>query len=130
MPTEAAATSKGMLWTGRILSGLFVAFLSLTTLIGFLKPEMGRKGMHDMGYPESVGTPIGIALVASLVLYAIPRTAVLGAILITGYMGGATATHVRLEQPVFIVPVLFAALAWLGIYLRDSRLRAILPLRS
>jgi hypothetical protein len=123
-------TSKGMLWTGRILSGLIVALMLFTVSFGLLKPEMSRQGMRDMGYPESVGTPITIALLASVLLYAIPRTCVLGAILLTGYFGGAIATHVRLSQPTFVVALSVAVLAWLGIYLRDARLRALLPLRT
>jgi hypothetical protein len=132
MSSLAAADpiSKGMLWTGRILSGLIVAFVLFATSYGFFKPEMSRQGMRDMGYPESLGTPITIALLASTLLYAIPRTCVLGAILLTGYFGGAIATHVRLGQPTFVVALSMAVLAWLGIYLRDARLRALLPLRT
>ena len=126
----ALPTSKGMLWTGRILSGLIVAFMLFTVSFGFLKPEMSRQGMRDAGYPESVGMPIAIALLVSVLLYAIPRTCVLGAILLTGYFGGAIATHVRLGQPTFVVGLSIAVLAWLGIYLRDARLRALLPLRT
>lgn len=123
-------TSKGMLLTGRILSGLIVAFLLFMTGFGLLKPEMSRQGMKDMGYPDSAGMPITIAMLASIMLYAIPRTSVLGAILLTGYFGGAIATHVRLGQPTFVVGLSIAVLAWLGIYLRDGRLRALLPLRT
>jgi hypothetical protein len=126
----AVPTSKGMLWTGRILSGLIVAFILLVVSFGMLKPEMSRQGMRDMGYPESLGTPITTVFLVSTVLYAIPRTSVLGAILLTGYFGGAIATHVRLGQPTFVVGLSFAVLAWLGIYLRDARLRALLPLRT
>jgi DoxX-like family len=126
----AAPISKGMLWTGRILSGLIVAFVLFATSYGFLKPEMSRQGMRDMGYPESLGTPITIVFLASTLLYAIPRTCVFGAILLTGYFGGAIATHVRLGQPTFVVALSMAVLAWLGIYLRDARLRALLPLRT
>lgn len=126
----AVPTSKGMLLTGRILSGLIVAFMLFTVSFGFLKPEVSRQGMKDMGYPESVGMPITIALLASVLLYAIPRTCVLGAILLTGYFGGAIATHVRLSQPTFVIALSVAVLAWLGIYLRDARLRALLPLRT
>jgi DoxX-like family len=126
----AAPTSKGMLWTGRILSGLIVALMLFAASFGFLKPEMSRQGMKDMGYPQSVGMPITIALLASTLLYAIPRTCVLGAILLTGYFGGAIATHVRLEQPAFVIALSMAVLAWLGVYLRDARLRALLPLRT
>jgi DoxX-like family len=126
----APPTSKGMLWTGRILSGLIVALMLFAASFGFLKPEMSRQGMKDMGYPQSVGMPITIALLASTLLYAIPRTCVLGAILLTGYFGGAIATHVRLEQPAFVIALSMAVLAWLGVYLRDARLRALLPLRT
>jgi hypothetical protein len=125
-----APTSKGMLRTGQIISGLIVAFLLVMASFGVLKPEMSRQGMRDMGYPESVGTPIGVVFIACVVLYAIPRTCVLGAILLTGYFGGAIATHVRLGQPTFVVALSIAVLAWLGIYLRDARLRALLPLRT
>jgi hypothetical protein len=126
----AVPTSKGMLLTGRILSGLIVAFILLVTSYGLLKPEMSRQGMRDMGYPDSAATPIGIAFLVSTLLYAIPRTSVLGAILLTGYFGGAVATHVRVNDPKFVVPLLFGMLTWLGIYLRDARLRALLPLRT
>ena len=119
-----------MLWTGRILSGLIVALMLFAASFGFLKPEMSRQGMKDMGYPQSVGMPITIALLASTLLYAIPRTCVLGAILLTGYFGGAIATHVRLEQPAFVMALSIGVLAWLGIYLRDARLRALLPIRT
>lgn len=126
----AVPTSKGMLYTGRILSGLIVALMLFAASFGLLKPEMSRQGMKDMGYPESVGMPITIALLASTLLYAIPRTSVLGAILLTGYFGGAIATHVRLGQPTFVMALSIGVLAWLGIYLRDARLRALLPLRT
>jgi|HubBroStandDraft_6_1064221.scaffolds.fasta_scaffold933033_2 hypothetical protein len=126
----AVPTSKGMLWTGRILSGLIVALMLFAASYGLLKPEMSRQGMRDMGYPESAGMPITIAMLVSVLLYAIPRTCVLGAILLTGYFGGAIATHVRLSQPAFVAGLLIAVLAWLGIYLRDARLRALLPLRT
>jgi hypothetical protein len=119
-----------MLRTGQIISGLIVAFLLVMASFGVLKPEMSRQGMRDMGYPESAGTPIGVVFIACVVLYAIPRTCVLGAILLTGYFGGAIATHVRLGQPTFVVALSMAVLAWLGIYLRDARLRALLPLRT
>jgi DoxX-like family len=125
-----APTSKGMLWSGRILSGLIVAFMLFVASFGFFKPEMSRQGLRDMGYPDSLGMPITIALLTSTLLYAIPRTCVLGAILLTGYLGGAIATHLRLGQPTFVIPLSIAIWAWLGIYLRDTRLRALLPLRT
>ena len=133
MMASAAASSgvsSKMVWAGRILSGLIVAFLLILASFGFFKPEMSRQGFKDMGYPDSLATPVTIALLASTLLYAIPRTTVLGAILLTGYFGGAIATHLRLGQPTFVVGLSVAIFAWLGIYLRDVRLRALLPLRT
>jgi len=86
----------------------------------------------QLGYPESVILPLGIVLLISTVLYVIPRTSVLGAILLTGYLGGAVATNVRIGDPLFthiLFPVYFGVLIWLGLYLRDRRLRALVPLR-
>jgi hypothetical protein len=91
---------------------------------------MSRQGFKEMGYPDSLATPVTIVFLGSTLLYAIPRTSVLGAILLTGYFGGAIATHLRLGQPTFVVGLSIAILAWLGIYLRDGRLRALLPLRT
>jgi hypothetical protein len=125
-----SGTSSKLIWAGRILSGLIVAFLLLLASFGFFKPEMSRQGFKEMGYPDSLATPVTIVFLASTLLYAIPRTSVLGAILLTGYFGGAIATHLRLGQPTFVVGLSIAILAWLGIYLRDSRLRALLPLRT
>jgi DoxX-like family len=130
LPVATAPATKGMLWTGRILSGLIVAFMLFLASYGFFKPEISRQGFRDMGYPDSLAIPITIALLSSTLLYAIPRTCVLGAILLTGYLGGAIATHLRLGQPTFVIPLSIAILAWLGIYLRDTRLRALLPLRT
>jgi len=127
---DGQAVSKGRLWTGRILSGLVVALMLFGIGFGFLKPEVSRQAMRDMGYPDSVSLPVTIALLVSTALYAIPRTSVFGAILLTGYLGGAIATHVRLLQPSFAIPLATAIVAWLGIYLREGRLRHVLPLRS
>jgi hypothetical protein len=126
----AAPTSKGMLWTGRILTGLIVVWMLFGISYGFLKPQESLKAMRDMGYPESASMPITVALLVSTALYAIPRTSVFGAILLTGYLGGAIATHVRLGQPIFVVPLLVAIVVWVGIYLREGRLRQVLPWRS
>jgi hypothetical protein len=96
-----------------------------------VKPAFVMEGMIKYGYPESSVVAIGIALLASVALYVFPRTSVLGAILLTGYFGGAVSTHVRASDPLgrMLIPVFFAALTWGGLYLRDSRLRALLPLR-
>jgi hypothetical protein len=131
MPSEmeTARTSKGMLWSGRILSGLLVAFMLFNGAIGFVKPDMVRQGFEHMGYPYSLHVAIGIVLIACTLIYAIPQTSILGAILLTGYLGGATATHLRIGEP-FYFQVVIGVLLWVGVYLRDARLRALVPLRS
>ena len=88
------------------------------------------EGMTKFGYSASLATPLGLALLASTVLMLIPRAAVLGCILVTGYLGGATATQVRVQDPWFLFPVALGALSWLGLYPRDARLRALLPIRT
>jgi hypothetical protein len=86
------------------------------------------KGFGQLGYPEHLIRPIGIVELCCAVLYLIPKTGVLGAILVTAYLGGAVATHVRAEQPVFFAPALLGVVAWLGIYLRDRRVRELVPI--
>jgi hypothetical protein len=126
----AAPISVAALRTGRILSGfvaLFLLFDGSARLAGFA-PYV--EGTVRFGYAERLAPWIGLALLASTLLYLIPRTAVLGAILVTGYLGGATSSHVRFEDPWFLFPVVLGVLAWGGLYLRDTRLRALLPLTS
>ena len=79
------------------------------------------------GYPESAATPIGIVEIACALLYTIPKTRVVGAVLVTAYLGGAVATHVRVGEP-FVMPILLGILVWAGLYLRDARVRELLPL--
>jgi len=118
-----------MLWIGRVLSALPVLLMLFGIVFSFVKPDEAAKGMKAHGYAEHHLKPILIAEAACLVLYLIPQTAVLGAILLTGYLGGATATHVRIDEP-FFMPVIVGIVLWLGLYFRDARLRALLPLRS
>ena len=92
---ETAAPSKAALWAGYILTALVVLFMAFAASFGLLKPELARQGMEQMGYPSSVGTPLTVVMIACVLIYTIPRTSILGAILLTGYFGGATATHVR-----------------------------------
>jgi hypothetical protein len=123
--------SKGAVWTGRVLSALPVLLLALSAAMKFSRsPEVVKSFTVDFGYPESTLLVLGVVELTCAVLYAIPQTSVLGAILVTGYLGGATATHVRVSQAAFITPVLLGAMAWGGLYLRDPRLRELLPLRS
>lgn len=130
--THTAPASKTMLWAGRIISALPTLFLLFDGIAKLFKPAFVVEGTLKFGYPESVIIPLGVVLTLCTILYAIPRTAVLGAILLTGYLGGAVATHVRASGSAFeiLFPVIFGALVWGGLYLRDERLRALIPLRS
>ena len=129
---QSVPLSKGTLWTGRIMSGLPALFLFVDGVGKLVKPAPVVEGTLQLGYPESVILGLGIVLLACTVLYVIPRTAVLGAILLTGYLGGAIATHVRVGNPLFshiLFPVYVAVLIWGGLYVRDERLRALIPQR-
>lgn len=117
--------SKRMLWTGRVISGLLILFLLVDSVMKVLRADTSVEGTIELGYPESTVIWIGLALLIATILYAIPRTAILGAILLTGYLGGATATGVRLEDPWFLFRVVLGVLAWAGLALRDNRLRSI-----
>ena len=123
------ATSKAMFWTGWIISTVPALMMGgMGIVIFFAAPKMIAEGMTKYGYPESVGRPLLAIEIACVVLYLIPQTAVLGAILLTGYLGGAVATHVRAGEP-FWMPLLVGVLVWLGLFLRDARIRALVPLR-
>lgn len=127
--TQTALASKKMLWAGRIISALPVLLLLFAGVMKLMKPAAVVQGFAHSGYPERLILVIGILELTCAVIYAIPRTAVLGAVLLTAFMGGATATHVRIGEP-FIVPVMVGVLVWVGLFLREERLRALLPLRS
>ena len=124
-----ATTSKGMLWTGRVLSGLAGLFMLFDGVGKLVKPQPVVEATVRLGFPESSLNGIGIALIAATLLYLYPRTSVLGAIVLTGYLGGAVASQVRINEQVFsiVFPVLFAAIVWGGLYLRNARLRALVP---
>ena len=124
------AVSRGRLWAGRIVSAVPVLMLLLSAGMKFAKPPAVVEGFTKFGYPEHLLLVLGIVELSVTVLYLIPQTAVLGAILITGYLGGATATQVRVGDPTFVTPVVLGMLAWLGLYLREPRLKALLPLRG
>ncbi len=113
------------------MTGLLVALLGFDGIAKIAMIEPVREGSVELGITESVIPGIGIALVASVCLYAIPQTTVLGAILLTGYLGGAVATHVRVGGPAFpiVFATLFGVLVWLAIYLREPRLRVLVPMR-
>jgi hypothetical protein len=130
--TGPISFSRKALWAGRAVSALPVLFLLMDGIMKIFPPEIVVKATLDLGYRESVIVPLGLVLVASTILYIVPRTAVLGAILLTGYLGGAVATHVRVGDSTFsmIFPVIVGSLLWLGLYLRDERMRALVPVRS
>jgi hypothetical protein len=128
MQSVTQTVSKKVLWAGRITSALPVLMLLFSSVMKFVKPASVVEGFVRLGYPESLAFGIGIVELACTVLYVIPQTSVLGAILLTGYLGGATATHVRIGEP-FYMPIVLGMLVWAGLFLRDDRLRALLPLR-
>ncbi len=126
--TPAASSSKAMIWTGRIISTLLVLLLIMSATMKLTRAKDAVDGFKKLGYPDSALMTIGVTEVACTVLYVVPQTAVLGAILLTGYLGGATATHVIGGDSV-IPPVVIGMLVWLGLYLRDARIRALIPLK-
>jgi hypothetical protein len=124
-------TTKGALWIGRIMTAVPALFLFVDSVMKLVKPPPVVQATLELGYAESSIIGLGIVLLACVVLYAIPKTSVLGAILLTAYLGGAVATHVRVGSPLFthtLFPVYLAALIWGGLFLRDSRLRMLIPL--
>ena len=127
--TQAVQSSRGMLWTGRIITTLVSLFLLFDCSVKLMKTPSAVQGTVQLGYPERTVVPIGLLLLASLAFYLLPRTSILGAILLTGYLGGATATMVRVSSPWVLFPVVIGMLVWAGLYFRDDQLRALIPLR-
>jgi hypothetical protein len=121
------ATSSKMLWTGRIIGGLIVLFMIFDGVTKVMKIAPVVQAMQQGGFAASLAPVIGIIALVCTLLYAIPRTSVLGAILLTAYLGGATVTNLRVGQPVYF-SIVFGVLAWLALYCRDARIRALLPL--
>lgn len=128
----ASSHSKTMLWAGWSLSGLTVLFMLFDGITKLAMEHHVVEATAKIGYPPEVIRPLGIVLLVCTILYAIPRTAIFGAILLTGFLGGAIASKVRIEDPIFssvLFGVYFGILAWGGLYLRDERLRSLFPLR-
>lgn len=132
MQAEVSSVPRGNLWAGRIVSGLPALFLLVDGAMKLVKPAPVVEATVRLGYPESTIVPIGIVLVVCTIIYLIPKTSVLGAILLTGYLGGAVATQVRAGEPLFsiIFAIVFGVLLWLGLYLRNPTLRLLVPLTS
>jgi DoxX-like family len=127
--------STKSIWTGRVLSGLVVAFLLFDGVIKLLPAQVVLDTIKELGWPNDVGTArlLGFLTISSTVLYAVPRTSILGAILLTGYLGGAIATHVRIGSPLLthiLFGVYLGVMIWGGLWLRDPRLRVMLPVRT
>lgn len=130
MLAEPIAISRGTVWASRIVSGFVALVFLFDGAMKLVKPEFVVKETMRLGYRESTIVPLGVVLIVCTVLYLIPRTAVLGAILLTAYLGGAVATHVRAGEPVFsiVFAIVFGVLVWLGLYLRNPTLRLLVPL--
>ncbi|MHB8873303.1 MAG: DoxX family protein [Myxococcaceae bacterium] len=127
---DGVRSDKWMLWVGWVLTAGPVLLLAMSAGMKLThSAQLVENFTVKFGFTENTLLALGLVELACVVLYAIPRTAVLGAILMTGYLGGAIATHVRVSEA-FIGPLLFGVLAWGGLFLRDERLRALLPLRS
>lgn len=129
----AASGSRASVYAGRALSVLAILFLTFDAVGKIFLVQPVLEGSAELGFSSRVVFAIGLVLLASVVVYAVPRTAVLGAVLLTGFLGGAIATHARLEAPLFshtLFPVYVALFVWGGLFLRDARVRAfLLPLR-
>ncbi|HUJ39663.1 MAG TPA: DoxX family protein [Candidatus Acidoferrales bacterium] len=128
---SGAGTSKGSLWTGRVISGLVVLFLLFDGVTKVIREPHVMEASARIGFSGQSVVAIGAVLLVCTLLYVIPRSSIFGAVLLTGYLGGAVATNVLAKTSAFNVsfPVIFGVLVWGGIFLRDPELRAIIPLR-
>jgi hypothetical protein len=131
--TAVGAVSARKPWAGHVLSGLPILFLLFDGVIKLMRIDPVLESFAQLGYPVSLALGIGIVELVCVAVYVIPRTSVLGAVLLTGYLGGAVATHLRMGGPLLshtLFPVYVGVLVWGGLFLREDRLRALLPLRS
>ena len=132
-PRRERAESRKALWTGRVLTAVISALLFLDAMMKVTRSATAVQGTTQLGYAASILVPLGVIQLVALAAYLFPRTAVFGAIVWTGYLGGAVATHVRLGNPVathILSPVYVAIVLWGALWLRDARVRALLPIRS
>lgn len=131
--TSEHLISKSRLWTARIVGSLVILFMLMDSIMKFVQPVEVVEGTLILGYAEHHLPILGTLGLISIILYAIPRTSVLGAILLTGYWGGAIATHVRLDNPLFshiLFPVYLGIMAWGAIWLVNEKLQHLIPLRK
>lgn len=130
---QASSTSGKSIWAGRIITGLIAAFLVFDAVIHLLKPAPVVEAFAKLGFPIRFAVPLGIIELVCVLMYVIPRTSILGAMFLTGYLGGAIAIQLPTGNSFFgeiLFPVYIAVFLWGGIYLRDEKLRALVPLRS
>ena len=129
-PAQGVAVPKSS-WAGRVLSILIVLFMLFDGISKVMKPASVVEGFTKAGWPASLVIAVGVIAVACAVLYAIPRTSIVGAILLTGYLGGATASNLRIGLPMTVVfaPVILGVLVWIALFLREPRLRVLVPLK-
>jgi ABC-type transport system involved in cytochrome c biogenesis permease component len=133
MGKDVTSISRVRLWTGRVITGLMALFFLFDVSMKFVQPKPVAESFVQAGWPIGLSAPLGAVLLASTILYLIPRTSILGAILLTGYLGGAVAANLRLEEPLFshtLFPVYFGVLVWGTLWLRDPKLQELVPLRS
>jgi DoxX-like family len=128
--SQVAPISKKARWAGRITSAVPAALLLFSGILKLMKPQPVLQGFIHYGYPERLTQVIGILEIACTIVYLIPRTSFLGAILMAAYLGGATASNVRVGDPSWVLTVILGVMVWVGLYFREGRLRALLPLRT
>jgi len=126
----SSSVSKPALWTGRVMSILPILLVLFGSVMKLMRTPAVVEGFVRAGLPEKLIIPVGIIELVCVIVYVIPRTAILGAILMTALLGGATLTELRIGDPTYPIPVLLGMLAWGGLYLRDVRLRELIPLRT
>jgi DoxX-like family len=126
---SAPSISKARLIIGYALSILPALLLAMGGVMNVMKTEVAVKGAHEIGYADAVLLPLGVATLLSVVLLVIPRTAMIGALLITGFLGGAVGVHVRQGDPLLnvLIPVIFASVIWIGLCLRNPKLNSLMP---
>lgn len=133
MTAGAVAEPKWTKWTGFALSGLVIAFLLMDAGMKLMQLDIVKSTGLELGWAGETALPLGITLLVCTILYAVPQTAMLGAVLLTAYLGGAVATHVRIGSPLFshvLFGVYLGLLVWGGLWLREPRLRLLMPFRS
>ena len=126
---QSASVSKSALWTGRVMSALAVLMVLFASVVKLMRTAAAIEGFAHAGLPEKLMIPVGLIELICVVVYVIPQTSILGAILMTGLLGGATMTGLRIGDPSVPIPIVLGMLAWGGLYMRDVRLRALIPLR-